>query len=153
MMKRCNNQRGFTLIEITLVLVIIGILFVIAYPRVAHFKHKFELEMATRYMVSDIRKWQFQAMAEQKDYRFVLDAGKKTYSFRDGTKIKEVRDLSSMISSISPTEGMSEFYLRPSGITSRAGHFLLKNVVNDKKFIYVLNTTGRIRASDIPPAP
>jgi prepilin-type N-terminal cleavage/methylation domain-containing protein len=153
MMRRRNNEKGFTLIEITLVLVILGIVLSIAYPMVTHVKHKFDLEMATRYMVSDIRKWQFHAIAEQKDIRFVLDSGTKKYSFRDGVKIKEVRDLSSMIKNIDHTEGMSDFYLRPSGITSRAGHFLLKNAANDIKFIYVLNTTGRIRVSDIPPPP
>jgi prepilin-type N-terminal cleavage/methylation domain-containing protein len=153
MIRKIYNEKGFTLIEITLVIVILGILLAIAFPGFAHLKHKFDLEMATRYMVSDIRKWQFKAIAEQKDYRFVLNAGTKTYSFRDGVKIKESRNLSSMIKSISPTEGMSEFYLRPSGVTSRAGHFLIKNAANDIKFVYVLNTTGRIRVSDQAPEP
>ncbi|MGI6678592.1 MAG: pilus assembly FimT family protein [Dehalobacterium sp.] len=153
MMRMSNNEKGFTLIEITLVLVILGIVLTIAYPMVTHMKQRVELEMAARYMVSDMRKWQFHAIAEQKDIRFVLDAGTKKYSFRDGVKIKEVRDLSSMIKNIGHTEGMSAFYLRPSGLTSRAGHFLLKNAANDIKFIYVLNTTGRIRVSDLPPPP
>lgn len=144
----CSNQKGFTLIETIIVLTIIGILLSITYPSFARVKAKWSLEMAARFLVSDIRQWEYQAIAEQKSFRFLLNKEKKTYYIRDGMKIEKSKDLSDYIAGISFTDGMNDFYLLPSGATSRAGHFTLKSHYHDIKYVYVLNTTGRVRAAN-----
>lgn len=143
-----DKSKGFTFIEVTLVLMIIGILFSIAYPSFARVKAKWNLEMAARVMVSDIRYWEYQAIAQQKTFRFLLNKDLKTYYIREGLTTKKSKNLGDFITSINFSDGMNDFNLLPSGATSRAGHFTLISPYNDIKYVYVLNTTGRVRAAD-----
>jgi len=73
--------RGFTLIELVMVIVIVGILAVIAVPRFESF-YAIKLDGATKKVVSDIRYAQQLAIARHEDYRVVFDVANNNYEVR-----------------------------------------------------------------------
>jgi prepilin-type N-terminal cleavage/methylation domain-containing protein len=88
MRKKIYNNKGFTFIELLIVIVIFGILMTIAYPKFEKEKARWELNAVARQMVTDIRKWQQKAVVEKEaglKMTLNLDARKytlKIYQYR-----------------------------------------------------------------------
>ncbi|MGI6629225.1 MAG: pilus assembly FimT family protein [Bacillota bacterium] len=66
MRKKIHNNKGFTFIELLIVIVIFGILVTIAYPKFEKEKARWELNAVARQMVTDIRKWQQKLLWKKK---------------------------------------------------------------------------------------
>lgn len=58
-----GRRQGFTLVELTVVVGICGLLFSLSFPTLANFRSKLGLEAAARGMASDLRKCQASAMS------------------------------------------------------------------------------------------
>lgn len=75
---RDKSARGFTLIELVMVIVIVGILAVIAIPRFESF-YAAKLDGAVKKVVSDIRYTQQLAVVRHTDSRIVFDLDNDSY--------------------------------------------------------------------------
>ncbi|MEL7568043.1 MAG: GspH/FimT family protein [Dehalobacterium sp.] len=153
MLRKFFNNKGFTFLELLIVIIILGILVTIAYPKFEKEKARWELNTVARQMVTDIRKWQQRAVVEQKyGLKITINKEKRKYSLKENLQEIESRDISGAVTSLSvapETFTTVEFY--PTGMTSGAGHFTLKNRYGEYKYIVILNTTGRVRISSTPP--
>lgn len=144
------NNKGFTLIEVVCVVVILGILSSIAFPQFGKTLGKWELDVVARQMASDIRKWQQVAVKEQDNYKMVVDTTNKKYYFRKGMLILEKHDLSSSLKRLSTTRNFNNIYFYSSGAPSLIGHYTLENKYGEIKYV-VINTTGRVRVTSSLP--
>jgi type IV fimbrial biogenesis protein FimT len=153
MRKKIHNNKGFTFIELLIVIVIFGILVTIAYPKFEKEKARWELNAVARQMVTDIRKWQQKAVVEKEaGLKMTLNLDARKYTLRKYTSIVESRDLSKTVVSMTvkpATFTTVEFY--SNGTTNSAGTIALKNRYGEFRYIVILNTTGRVRISTTPP--
>ncbi|ATW23994.1 GspH/FimT family pseudopilin [Candidatus Formimonas warabiya] len=150
MKKKLFNEKGFTFLEMLIVIIILGILVTIAYPKFEKEKARWELNMAARQMVSDIRLWQQKAIVEQKIFTLLINREEKIYHIKEkeSNTIKYTGDLSNLIESVNFTTNFNIIDLYPDGTTNKAGHFTLTNKFGARKYVIILNTTGRVRISD-----
>lgn len=144
------NNTGFTLIEVVCVATILGILSSMAFPQFGKTLGKWELDVATRQMASDIRKWQHVAVTEQDTYKLVVDTANKKYYFRKGMLSLEKHDLSSSLKRLSATQNFNNVYFYPSGTPNIIGHYTLENNYGEIKYV-VVNITGRVRVTSSLP--
>lgn len=153
MIDRIHDDKSFTLIELVCVLTIAGVLFGLAMPCFFRSLARWELDAVTWQMSMDIKKWQQKALCEQKyGLKLVVNQSLRKYYLMEGTTVREMKDLSKNLSSLSVTPASFytvEFF--PSGSTSAAGTYALKNRYGEYKYIVILNTTGRVRISSTPP--
>ncbi len=73
------NQKGFSLVELLMVIVIVSILAAIAVPQMAQFIKNYRLNGATRVAWSDIQNARMTAIKENRSIR--VDFGASSYSF------------------------------------------------------------------------
>jgi competence protein ComGD len=76
------NQRGFSIIEIVIVLFLIGTISAIAYPKLDSFIKNRETEYFIRIFQKDIIHMQQKAITENRIYSLVIDNDKHTYEIR-----------------------------------------------------------------------
>lgn len=152
MLHRINRENGFTLIELVCVLTIMGLATSLAIPVFLQIKASYQLETAARQMASDIRRWQYQAVVDQKyGLKLVVSKSERKYHLREGMVVRETRDLSTSLKSISiKPENFHTVEFYPTGKTSCAGTYALENKYNKFKYVVILNTTGRVRVSSQP---
>lgn|GEM_PF-5124058 len=74
-----QNEKAFTLIEIVLAIVILGIIVAIAVPIWQGFISSKNLDAAIRQVASDIREAQARAMAEETYYKVYFDENENCY--------------------------------------------------------------------------
>jgi len=153
MTRKFFDNNGFTFLELLIVIIIFGILITIAYPKFEKEKARWELNTVARQMMTDIRKWQQRAVVEQKyGLKIMINQEARKYSLKENLNVIESHDISGIITSLTVTPvsyTTVEFY--PTGKTSGAGHFTLRNRYGEYKYIVILNTTGRVRISSTPP--
>lgn len=84
------NSRGFTFVELVIVIVIIGILSYVTYVKLGDSTTTIKIEAAARKMVSDIRYAQELAMTIGEETRFYVDVQNNRYYLKwsDGTYVK-----------------------------------------------------------------
>lgn len=147
-----NRGKGFTLIELITVIAIIGIFTAVTVPVFLRSLAWWQLDAAASSMTADIRRWQQKAITEQlPGLKIVINKQEKKYLLKEGLLVRESHNLSPLIAAIdvSPAAFATvEFY--PSGLTSTAGNFALGDRFGRYKYIIILNTTGRVRISNLP---
>lgn len=84
MKNRKNNSRGFTLLELMITVVIIGIVAGMAVPRFGPVYDRLKMRTAVREITSDFRLARSMAISGKDQYGLFFDAGAKTITlFRD----------------------------------------------------------------------
>ena len=75
---RIGSRRGFTLVEVALVIVIAGMLIGIAAPRFTAMRNGFQLNTAAHQLAGELRRAQIEAIKRNKTIR-VVKTGTSTY--------------------------------------------------------------------------
>lgn len=155
-----RSKRGFTLLEIVIVLTLIGILSLMTVPHLLRFNERWILQSSAHMIANDIRRMQRQAVQECSEYNFELHTTQFYYILRinDLTKpkIKQVF-LNPKISKISstlkkPHQGnMADLcVLRFSylGSPNQAGEIKLETKNGENILLTIDVTTGRVKVYD-----
>jgi len=80
---RPRNQSGFTLIEIAVVILILGLLFGFSIPTFAAFRQSQMLEAATQNLVGQLRLGRQKAIGLQHEQKLTFSVGTNLYSVKD----------------------------------------------------------------------
>ncbi len=82
-MKNANNSKGFTLVEMAIVIALMTILATIAVPAWKNYKINMELKTATRQIMTDIMQARLRAIAENVDiYQISFNVSDNSYSLQ-----------------------------------------------------------------------
>lgn len=76
-----GHHNGFTLIELVLVVIIVGVISAIAVPRFAQATARQQLDAAANRLISDFQKAQHHAQATSNDVELSFDASGNSYTF------------------------------------------------------------------------
>lgn len=74
-----KNNHGFSLVEVIIVLVIIGVLSAIAYPGVSKWIPSYRLKEASRDLFTNMQKAKIEAVKENKDWAIYFDVANDRY--------------------------------------------------------------------------
>lgn len=77
-----RSQKGFSIIELMVMMTMIILLAKITYPRMATLMGTYRLETAGRNLAAELQKARFRAIAEGTCVKVVFDGAAKTYKFQ-----------------------------------------------------------------------
>jgi prepilin-type N-terminal cleavage/methylation domain-containing protein len=144
------SSRGFTLIEIIVVVALIAILSTIILPDFKGSLRDYKLNFAARQMAQNIKLVQQKAMSEGIPWRVVFESSRNCYRINQGFKSWKQINLPDGVefAYIGFSEKTLTFY--PSGAAVPAGSI---KITNRDKSLYVIVSvaTGRVRISENPP--
>ncbi len=141
-----QNRRGFTLIEVILVIGLIGILIFLSIPFYQSFQVESQLDSTTEEVVNILRRAQSKAMASQRDSNFgvKLTSGQYTLFKGDSYAAREViYDEDYNIPETLSINGLTEIvFNKLKGTTSNTGNITVTSNNNSKTIN--INETGRV---------
>ncbi len=143
------NQRGLTLIELIIVLVIIAIGAVLTTPNISGWLPNYRLRSATRDVTSVMRVAQLKAVSNNTQYQVVFNTGNGTYllQYRDtgGNWIDEgaAQSLPAGVNFATTLLGDTATFSPNS--TATDGNITLNNTKGATKRVRLLGLTGRIK--------
>ncbi len=128
--KRNSKARGFTLIELIITVVILGILILIAIPSFQRMSINGNLKSAARDLIADINALREKAMAENTTFDLTFNVGSNTYTVAPASGLPNGGKTPASIAKdiqLTPatTFGTVTFYTR--GTLSQAGSVFLTN--------------------------
>jgi prepilin-type N-terminal cleavage/methylation domain-containing protein len=151
MMRVRGNLKGFTVVEIVIVIALMTILATIAFPAWQNYTINTNLKSATRQLMADIMNTRHRAIAENNSaYRITLDTAGNSYSLlrTDTATTLWTKPLESFGDSNSfhsvDLSGDSFINFQKRG-TVTVGEIILKNKINSRATIRV-QLTGRTYA-------
>jgi len=146
-----NRNKGITLVELVIVMVIIAIGAVLMVPNIGAWLPNYRLRSATRDIVSTLRTAQMKAISTQTDYRVSFNPASGSYLLRrnsGGIWFDEgaIQTLPSriQISAITFPGNNAQF---DSRFSSSGGSITLENSKGDQRQITVSSATGKVKAN------
>ncbi len=147
-----SNNKGFTLIELLVVLLILSLCLSLSWPALNRVYQHYALNTSSSQLAWTLRYARSQAMLQGQpcNIRFYVPVNRyrnetDTYTLAEGVEYAGVPTFPSRIGSI-PVCSFS-----PSGAPAGGGTVVLKNGLNDKRYIIVNPVAGKVRISDKPP--
>ncbi len=140
-----DKNKGFSLIELLIVLVIIGFMVVLIPPRLSALMETIQIKSAARNLVSALRQTRNAAITTQKEHVLRLDLANKTYSFKRKNMKKlpeklQINLYTARTEQISDQVGAIRFY--PDG-SSTGGRIRLK-MGKQTRYIDINWLTGKV---------
>ncbi len=156
-----GNEKGFTMIELLIVLVILGILAGLAVPSLSHLFSKDKLRASTTTVTSSLYVARMKAVNEAEPYGVQFDADGLFTIVRDPAGANEIRGAGyNLEEGISFSEinfqnwlvvfnefGQLEKSCLPSGVLT--GTITITNGIIDSTMVEVTFLTGRIRETNL----
>jgi len=144
------NQKGITLIELIVVMVIIAIGAALTTPNISGWLPNYRLRSATREVVSIMRVAQIKAVSNNIWYRVTFDTANNKYFLENSqdlgttwTKEGEDQTLPTGVQFITTFVGNATIFL--SNSTATGGNVTLNNTKGATKTVRLLGLTGRIK--------
>ncbi len=152
-----NNNKGFTLVELLCVLMLIGMISLIAAPAVADMGRKRNLELAARAMAIDMRKAQQKAITAGWTQLIEMRTTVNDYVIKDGKSSERRRvplpeGVSYRSNNFPLVGGNRLLSFSRSGAPNSGGTVGLTNTAGDVIYVIVTPATGRVRISREPPS-
>lgn len=144
------NKKGFTIVEIILVVALLGVLSTISIPIYKKTMAYYELHTAARMISTDIRLAQQRAITEGKNYLVLFDTVNNKYLIKSNSSDAELRQLPERIAIDYTSFADNTLTFSPSGAPT-AGHVGISDVYGNNLYIIVAVATGRVRISNEPP--
>lgn len=150
------NEKGFTLVEILVVLVIISIVSAIGYPSFANISQRAEFKAEVSNLVGQLQRARFEAIkthsyvvvqASLNGYKIFLDNSRTKGQAGDWTQQADEKSLANcqLPQDLTLSSNFPDNKFRFKGTTGvKAGNFTLTDS-NGKGMSVIINTTGRIR--------
>jgi type II secretory pathway pseudopilin PulG len=153
--KKSTIATGFTIIEVTIVLLIISIVFIAALPVTGKAASSFNLRHTANQMAADIREVQQRALSESSSL-YMINFYPNKYEIK-----KSSHPTAAIIDAVHLPQGIriehinfSEDQVRFSteGTPRVGGTVTIRDQKTDKfMFVIIASITGRVRVSDKPP--
>ncbi len=159
-MKIQDKEKGFTLMEMVVVAVVIGVMAALAVPSFLNYTSKLQAKSTARDIISTLRMARSKAISERVKYGIFFDAGNRRYTFFKEKSGNEQYD-SGADSVITQTTldrdvnyGTNSFtnttvVFRTDGSASTSGDMQILPAAGGFTYtINVLASTGRIKLTD-----
>lgn len=152
--KRALDRRGFTLVELMIVITIIGLITVLSIPNYSRFMQNWKLDGDAQQFASAMRTARATAVMKNIEVVFSFDPAANTYSYfedndRDGNH--DANEYESAEYEMSKGVEITAFTLTSSiftfgnkGSTPESGSVTLRNVNNKVKNIRIFGGTGNV---------
>lgn len=137
-------RRGFTMIEITVVLAIASVIFAIALPRAWTFIDAIEVRGAVTEIESMFSLARHVAIARGSQINLDIDAGRQTITIRSGAETIRSRDVG-LAHGVAFTTNRTSITYSPIGVGYGAANFSLIVSRNKAVDTIVVSRLGRVR--------
>jgi prepilin-type N-terminal cleavage/methylation domain-containing protein len=146
-----NQQKGFTLIELIVVMGIMGILATIAVPTFQNYIRNQNLKTAARGITSDFFATREKALSENVRYRITFDQASNSYTIARGTYSgtpyvdQQTKSMTSYAPSIQLNADQVVYFQTRGTVT--ACNFTISNTINGSVANIIVNFPSRTYAT------
>lgn len=144
--QQITGQAGYTLVELLLVLAVIGVVFLLVLPGINGLYQRYELDVASRLIVSDLRGAQMSAWAHGDLHEIWFNKFAPTYRvWEDGKTTGQIR-LPERVGYRNGylENGVSLMRYYPNGMAAGSGSIRLTNRLKERADLIVYPSSGTV---------
>ena len=152
--KESGWGKGYVLVEVMLIIVMLGILAAVAFPRIGGSKEQHLLEATARTLMVNIRQVQGHAITESYRSEILFSHHHNSYYVElsgEGEWVTLPGKISMFYNNFPEVNHRQTLSFNYLGAPNRGGRVGFKNERGDKLYVIVTPVTGRVRMGSDPP--
>jgi prepilin-type N-terminal cleavage/methylation domain-containing protein len=136
-----RSPKGFTLVELIMVMTILGIIVAMALPPYLQWRKSLEYRTTARGVVAALREARSRAITDNQPHQVVIDSANRQYRLADYAMWTSLAPEVSLNTGATTTPYVVQY--NPNG-TSSGGTINVRDLDGTQRFQIVVNTTGRV---------